>query len=642
MLAYSHYRNVSKQTSVITSSIHIESCKSLTKRLIDVGSSRISISTVNTYVSFGCSGKISRMMCSRLDLCTFGFSNRRPELTATYSISTISKAKQDNSPRINRGTRYESQRIVNVAGSRETIEQADWKDDMMMKLKIRNWKHIISHNDNFGPFCFLLVSFLFCLINSNIIPNTEQSKSVNDTYLIAQDEHNVIIDSLDMSYDREQIDQDDDDDDLANERDLLASLIEKLKCEIDDSKNRNKFLETSNKALVDKLKGEIKDLKNKNKSLESSNNHFKEANNELSKTNQLMYKDLKKFQAELNRHNDVKYASKVEINRAKAKGDLMSYKIEFKKKKTVIYTDHKSLQHIFSQKELNMRQRHWIELFSDYDCEIRYHPGKANVVADALSRKEIVKPKRVRAMNMTLQLSIKDRILAAQNEAMDKSVGLQKGAVVFALKIWRHYLYGIKSVIYTDHKSLQYIFSQKELNTRLRPWIKLFSDYDCEICYNPSKANMVADALSRKERGDVRILIMDEAHKSKYSVHPGADKMYYDLRDRTSSGHDTIWVIVDQLTKSAYFLPMREDYKMDRLARLYLNVTVAIHGVPISIILDRDSRFTSRFWQSIQEALGTPLDMSTAYHPQTDGQSERTIKTLEDMIRACVFDFGGS
>ncbi|GKB16905.1 putative reverse transcriptase domain-containing protein [Tanacetum coccineum] len=94
---------------------------------------------------------------------------------------------------------------------------------------------------------------------------------------------------------------------------------------------------------------------------------------------------------------------------------------------SVINTDHKSLQHIFSQKKLNMRQRRWIELFSDYDCEIRYHLGKANVVADALSRKERVKPKRVRAMNMTLQSSIKDRILAAQKEAVDESAGLQKG-----------------------------------------------------------------------------------------------------------------------------------------------------------------------------------------------------------------------
>nr|GFD45175.1 hypothetical protein [Tanacetum cinerariifolium] len=134
-----------------------------------------------------------------------------------------------------------------------------------------------------------------------------------------------------MSYDREQIDQNDDDDDLANERDLLAFLIEKLKFEIDDSKNRNKFLETSNKVLVDKLKGQIEDFKTKNKSLELSNNYFKEANNKLSESNELMYKDLKKFQAELDRYSDVKYASKVEIDCAKAKGDLLSYKMEFEK-----------------------------------------------------------------------------------------------------------------------------------------------------------------------------------------------------------------------------------------------------------------------------------------------------------------------
>ncbi|GJW09155.1 putative reverse transcriptase domain-containing protein [Tanacetum coccineum] len=142
---------------------------------------------------------------------------------------------------------------------------------------------------------------------------------------------------------------------------------------------------------------------------------------------------------------------------------------------------------------------------------------------------------------------------------------------------------------------------------------------------------------------------MDEAHTSRYSVHLGADKMYYDLRDlywwseipdwkwekitmdlvtklpKSSSGYDAIWVIVDRLTKSAHFLPIREDYKTEKLARIYINEIVAIHGVSVSIISDRDGRFGSHLWQALQEALDTKLHMSTAYHPETDGQSERTI-----------------
>ncbi|GJU02482.1 putative reverse transcriptase domain-containing protein [Tanacetum coccineum] len=109
---------------------------------------------------------------------------------------------------------------------------------------------------------------------------------------------------------------------------------------------------------------------------------------------------------------------------------------------------------------------------------------------------------------------------------------------------------------------------------------------------------------------------------------------------KSSQGYDTIWVIVDRLTKSAIFMPMRETDPMDKLARMYLKEVVTKHGIPVSIICDRDPRFASNFWRSLQKALGTSLDMSTAYHPQTDEQSERTIQTLEDMLRACVIDFG--
>ncbi|GKD52037.1 putative reverse transcriptase domain-containing protein [Tanacetum coccineum] len=111
---------------------------------------------------------------------------------------------------------------------------------------------------------------------------------------------------------------------------------------------------------------------------------------------------------------------------------------------------------------------------------------------------------------------------------------------------------------------------------------------------------------------------------------------------KSSSGYDTIWVIVDRLTKSTHFLPIREDYKMEKLARIYINRIIARHSVPVSIISDRNSRFTSRFWQTLQKALGMQLDMSTTYHPQIDGQSEHTIQTFEDMHKACVINFGGS
>ncbi|GJT34571.1 reverse transcriptase domain-containing protein [Tanacetum coccineum] len=109
---------------------------------------------------------------------------------------------------------------------------------------------------------------------------------------------------------------------------------------------------------------------------------------------------------------------------------------------------------------------------------------------------------------------------------------------------------------------------------------------------------------------------------------------------KTASGQDMIWVIVDRLTKSAHFLPAKENDSMEKLTRQYLKEVVSRHGVPVSIISDRDGRFVSQFWQSLQEAFGTQLDMSTAYHPEIDGQSERTIQTLEDMLRACVIDFG--
>jgi len=106
-------------------------------------------------------------------------------------------------------------------------------------------------------------------------------------------------------------------------------------------------------------------------------------------------------------------------------------------------------------------------------------------------------------------------------------------------------------------------------------------------------------------------------------------------------GNDAIWVVVDRLMKSALFLPTKMTDPVDKLARLYVNEVVRLHGVPLSIVSDRDPRFTSRLWSCLQRALGTEVNLSTAFHPQTDGQSERTIQTLEDLLRSCMLEFGG-
>ena len=111
---------------------------------------------------------------------------------------------------------------------------------------------------------------------------------------------------------------------------------------------------------------------------------------------------------------------------------------------------------------------------------------------------------------------------------------------------------------------------------------------------------------------------------------------------KTTQEYDAIWVIIDRLTKSAHFLPIRITYSLEQLVEIYVKEIVRLYGVPVSIISDRDSRFTSSFWKSVHRAMGTNLKFSTAFHPQTDGQTERTIQTLEDMLRACILDFQGS
>ncbi|TYK18600.1 pol protein [Cucumis melo var. makuwa] len=336
---------------------------------------------------------------------------------------------------------------------------------------------------------------------------------------------------------------------------------------------------------------------------------------------------------------------------------------------------------------------------------------------------------------------------------------LELAAVVFSLKIWRHYLYSEKIQIFTDHKSLKYFFTQKELNIRQRRKVPhsaalitkqapLLRDLErAEIAVSVGEvtsqlARLIVQPTLRQtiivaqlndpylvekhllveawqsedfsissdggltfdgrlcvlEDSAVKAELLAEAHSSPFTMHPESTKMYQDLRraywwrnmkredadfvsrclvcqqvkapkqkstrllqplgvlewkwesvsmdfitrlPRTLKGYIVFWV-VDRLTKSAHFVPGKSTYTASKWGQLYMTEIVRLHGVPVFIISDRDARFTSKFWKGLQLALGTRLDFSIAFHPQTDGQTERLNQVLEDMLRVCVLEFSGS
>jgi hypothetical protein len=322
-----------------------------------------------------------------------------------------------------------------------------------------------------------------------------------------------------------------------------------------------------------------------------------------------------------------------------------------------------------------MRQRRWLELIKDYDLEVYYHPGKANVVADALSRKVHCHCSSIAAINDTLCNQMRKlnleilpqgrlNFLALENTLRDKIIMSQ---------LHNEGIRIIKSKL-----------SQGEAK------YKCFHTDPQGVLWFNKRLVVPKDHQLRKQ-------ILEEAHLSKFSIHPGSTKMYQDLRQHfwwtrmkreiakyvsecdtcqrvkashlkvsstlqplsipswkwedismdfivglpnTSRKHDSIWVIVDRLTKTAHFLPVHTTYVAKKYAEVYLDQIVRLHGIPKTIISDRGAPFIACFWEQLQSTLGTKLIQSSAYHPQKDGQTERVNQILEDMLRACIIHYG--
>ncbi|WVZ83050.1 LOW QUALITY PROTEIN: hypothetical protein U9M48_030234 [Paspalum notatum var. saurae] len=337
-----------------------------------------------------------------------------------------------------------------------------------------------------------------------------------------------------------------------------------------------------------------------------------------------------------------------------------------------IYTDHKSLKYIFTQPELNMRQRQWLELIKDYDLEIHYHPGKANVVADALSR---------RAHCNVIEARPTARVICWEMDEIEMPT--EQLVELYSLIIEPT----IKDLVIVAQK-------QDPGMAHIREGI----DEKKKACFTLDDQGVLwfNNRLVVPKDMELRKKILDEAHTSVLTMHPGGNKMYQDLErkfwwtrmkreiakyvsecdvckrvkadhlkpggmlqplnipawkwedihmdfvvglPRTQKGYDSIWVIIDRFTKSAHFLPVKTVYHANTYAELYIAKIVSLHGVPRTITSDRGSVFVSRFWEQLQNALGTKLIHSSAYHPQTSGQVERVNQIVEDMLRACALTY---
>jgi hypothetical protein len=337
-----------------------------------------------------------------------------------------------------------------------------------------------------------------------------------------------------------------------------------------------------------------------------------------------------------------------------------------------IYTDHKSLKYIFTQSELNMRQRRWLELIKDYELEIQYHPGEANVVADALSRK-------VSCHCLTVQTS--DNTLCQEMEKLN--LGMIQHGALSQLKLELVLLQRIMDA-QNDNEGMKHIHEKIEAGKA-----KCFRKDDQGIVWFNNRIVVPKNEELRRQ-------ILDEAHLSRYSIHPKSTEIYQDLKQhywwtkmkieiaryvarcdtckrvkaihmktvgplqflpiptwkwedismdfivglpKTAKGYDSIWVIIDRLMKIAHFLPVKTDHPVTVYAQLYIAHILSLHGVPKTIMSDRGPQFVAKFWEALHKSLGTKLLHSSAYHHQTSGQTERVNQILEDMLRACVLEF---
>nr|GEU88883.1 putative reverse transcriptase domain-containing protein [Tanacetum cinerariifolium] len=285
--------------------------------------------------------------------------------------------------------------------------------------------------------------------------------------------------------------------------------------------------------------------------------------------------------------------------------------------KCTVFTNHKSLQHILDQKELNMRQRRWLELLSDYDCDIRYYPGKANVVADALSAQiEALKPKNLKKEDVGGMIK--------RDIPKEKLEPHADGTLCLNSRSWLPCYGNLRSVIMHESHQLKYSIHPAS--------DKMYQDMKKLYWWPNMKANIASYVSKCLTCARVKA---EHQRQSGLLVQPAIPEWKWDNIEmdfitkllKSPQGFNTIWVIVDRLTKSAHLFPIRENDPLDKLARLYLNKIVARHGIPVSIIYDRDERFTSNFWGSFQKALGTDISMSTAYHPETDALYGRKCRS---------------